>query len=169
MFLWVLLSSGMSRNNMLQCLNFLSFDLALPPFNCTKWSAVLHVCCHRLWCTAGLVHIAMLTVLLKEAVMSVFYWSDGALNYLFKFAWRNLWVPAWWWTSLVLPKHDLQLAYALFWTQQASYYFCILSSLSIYNIFPRWAFPCSCHSGCIYVTGQEHISDVSQASFRLCP
>lgn len=148
MFLWVLLSSGKSWNNALQCLNFLSFDLSLPPFNCINWSVAFHDCCHHLWCTAVLVHTEILTILLKKVIMSLFCWGDTIWNDLFRFAWGNFCrasesQPAGW-TTLVLSKCNLPLAHALFWTQQASHYFFILSSLSISSIFPWWAFPCSC-------------------------
>lgn len=89
----------------------------------------------------------MLTILLKEAVMSLFYWGDTMWNDLFKFAWGNFCKTSesqpGGWTSLVLSKYNLPLAHALFWTQQASHYFFILSSLSISSIFPWWAFPYS--------------------------
>lgn len=54
----------------LQCLNMLSFDLAVTPFSCMQGFAAFHGCCHYLWLTAG--HTEMLTVLLKEPATSPF-------------------------------------------------------------------------------------------------
>lgn len=43
-----LISSGISWNNTLQCLRFLSVDLGLPPLDYIKSSVAFHHCCHDL-------------------------------------------------------------------------------------------------------------------------